>query len=135
LAGLGGIGRAEDAPVLAAYLEASSALLREVAAAALGRMGDAARGEIRKALRSRLPRTRALACIAAARSGEPSALLELKAAFRDKDEEVRRTALAALLAVQPPLRAERKAFKEEVTRLLSDQSPSVRLAARRALAD
>lgn len=135
LSGLGGIGRKEDAPALAAFLEDPSALLREASAAALGRMGDAARGEIRKALRSRLPRTRALAAAAAARSGEASALLELKAAFRDKDEEVRRTALAALLAVQNPLRGERKAFAGEVRRLLSDKAPSVRAAARRALAE
>ncbi len=98
-------------------------------------MGEAARADIRKALKSRLPRTRAMACIAAARSGDASVLLELKGAFRDKDEEVRRTALAALLAVQAPLRAERKAVKEEVARLLSDKSPSVQAAARRALAD
>ncbi|MBI5242934.1 MAG: HEAT repeat domain-containing protein [Elusimicrobia bacterium] len=134
LAALSAAGEAEYAEALAQFLEHPKALLRETAAAGLGRMGKASEKVLKRALASPSPRTRALAAVGASQASDPGVFALLRRAFEDRNEEVRRTALAGLLAVQAPLRPERKRFIEDL-RLLQegDPSPSVRLAARRAL--
>jgi HEAT repeat protein len=132
---LGQLGREPDAGLVAGFLKSDRAFLREAAAAALGKMGAAAAGEIRRCLRAREPRVRALAALAAAQSGSADVLPLLREAFHDRDAEVRRTAVAGLFAVQDPWRPRRKDFLPQLRRLeQTDADPQVRSAAGRAAA-
>jgi HEAT repeat protein len=132
---LGQHGREPDASRIARFFKDDRALLREAAAAALGKMGAAASGEIRRCLRSREPRVRALAALAAAQSGSAGALSLLRAAFHDPDAEVRRTAVAGLSVVQDPWRPRLKDFLPQLRRLEEiDSDIQVRSAAGRAAA-
>ena len=127
---LGQIGRNEDAPRVAVCLRHDTALVREAAAAALGKMGAAASEEIRRVLHAGDDRTRALAALAAAQSGSAEVLGLLAEAFQDRDPEVRRTAIAALSVIQAPLRPHRKDFLEQLRRLAAqDPVAEVRFAA------
>ena len=135
LCALSAAGDAEDAGRLSRFLEHPKALLRETAAAALGRMGASAAETLRRALGSSSPRTRALAAVGVSQTSDAAVLPLLAFALKDPDAGVRRSALAGLLAVQAPMRPERKAFSGELLRLaVEDPSPSVRAAASRALA-
>lgn len=127
---LGQLGRKEDAPRLAAFLEDDRALLRDAAAAALGKMGKAGAKELEKALASPKPRTRSWAALGFAQSSDAGVLSLLAKAFADADEGVRRSAVSALAAVQNPLKVESKKFAAAVSALAEkDPSPSVRAAA------
>jgi HEAT repeat protein len=134
LTALAQLGDAEDAPRLARFLGDGRALLREAAAAGLGRMGAAARGTVVRALSARSVRERALAALAAAQSSDPRTLDLLETAFADRDPAVRGAAVRGLNAVQGPLRAGRARFKPALGRLAaSDRDAGVRALAARAL--
>ena len=132
---LGQLGREPDAGRVASFLDSDRALLREAAAAALGKMGSAASGEIRRRLRAFEPRVRALAALAAAQSGSADVLPLLKEAFQDPEAEVRRTAVDGLSAVQDPWRPRRKDFLPQLRSLeATDADLQVRWAAGRMAA-
>lgn len=134
LTALAQLGDASDAPRVAAFLKDGRALLREAAAAGLGRMGGAGRGAVAAALSARTARVRSLAALAAGQSSDPEALGLLERAFADRDPSVRATALRALNAVQAPLRSRRAAFKPALRGLaVGDPDPAVRALAARAL--
>lgn len=134
LTALAQFGEASDAPRVAAFLRDGRALLREAAAAGLGRMGAAARDAIAAALSARTSRERSLAALAAGQSSDPETLALLERAFADRDPGVRATALRALNAVQAPLRSRRAAFKPALRGLaVGDPDPAVRALAARAL--
>lgn len=135
LSALGGIGAPKDAATLAAFWKDPTALLRDSVSASLGRMGQGAKEEIARGLKSSSPKIRALAALAAARSTSPEVLALLEGALSDKDEEVQRGALSALLAVQNPLRPERRALRPRLKVLSTRGSDAVRVAALRALGD
>jgi len=135
LIALGQMGREPDAGRVADFLRSDRALLREAAAAALGKMGSAAAGEIRRCLRAPEPRVRALAALAAAQSGSAEVLPLVREAFQDREADVRRTAVAGLFAVQGPWRPRRKDFLPQLRRLeATDADPRVRSTAGRAAA-
>lgn len=135
LTALGGIGEPRDAARLAAFWKDASALLRDSASASLGRMGAGAKNEIARGLKSGSPKIRVQAALAAARSSAPSVLALLEVALTDKEEGVQRSALAGLLAVQTPLRPERRFLRPRLKLLSTALSAAVRTAASRALAD
>ena len=88
-------------------------------------MGKAAQGAL-----GGEPSLRAMAAAAAAQSSEPAVFRLLSKALEDKDEGVRRTAIAGLFAAQVPIRPVRKEFAAALERLAaSDPSPGVRAAA------
>jgi HEAT repeat protein len=133
LLALGALGHPEDAPRIASFLGHDRALLREAAAAALGKMGAGAAGEIRSRLKAGSSRTRSLAALAAAQSSSPDALRLLAAAFADPEPRVRRTAIAGLFAVQSPLQPLRKEFLAVLRRLAqADPDAGIRFAAEQA---
>ncbi|HVO33446.1 MAG TPA: HEAT repeat domain-containing protein, partial [Elusimicrobiota bacterium] len=127
---LGQIGDAEDAPLIAAFFNRNSARLREAAAAALAKMGEASRGVLEEKLRADEPSVRAMAALACAESTDDEALRKLIAAFRDSEESVRITALTGLCQTLAPAARLRERFDNELTQLMaSDPSSSVRLLA------
>ena len=113
LAGLGHIGRPEDARLCARFLRHSSALVREEAAAALGRIGRPAFPELRKALRSPRPRDRMQAVLAADRTVAPELLGLIEAGLKDPNPQVRLESLAAVPQIQTPLSERRKRLLEK----------------------
>jgi hypothetical protein len=134
LTGLGLIGDGRDARLISRFLEHRSALLREAASAALGRMGEPARSELRRLRAEGSPRTRALAALSLSHCGEPGLLSELSAFLADSDAEVRRTAAAGVITLPRVLDEERKKYVPELRKLAeTDPSPAVRGAARAAL--
>ncbi|MBI3297140.1 MAG: hypothetical protein HYZ75_03180 [Elusimicrobia bacterium] len=135
LTALAQLGRPEDAGLVAARLSDPSAMLREAAAGGLGRMGVAALSEIARALAAPEPALRALGALAAAQSSDPAGLALLDGAFKDAEAAVRGTAVAALFAVQDPLKPRRKDFGPALRLLAAeDPDPVVRSAAARAMA-
>jgi HEAT repeat protein len=134
LISLGQLGGKEDAGRVASFLEDRHALLREAAAACLGKLGRAARGELKTALRSPSARTRGLAAVGAARSSDRGTLGLLARALDDQDEGVRRTAVSAVLSIPEPLRPVWKRLVKPLERLAAgDPSASVRAGAAYAL--
>jgi HEAT repeat protein len=132
---LGQLGREPDAGRVSGFLKSDRALLREAAASALGKMGAAAAGEVRRCLRAREPRVRALAALAAAQSGSADVLSLLSEAFQDREAEVRRAAVGGLFVVQDLWRPLRKDFLPQLRHLeATDADPRVRSAAGRAAA-
>ena len=130
LISLAQLGRAADSGRIAAFLDHPRALLREAAAAALGKLGADAEEALREASRSANPRTRALAALGRARSSEEAVLRKLSMAFSDPAPEVRLTAVSGLAAVQSPLSSLRREFAPDLARLAKeDPSASVRAAA------
>ncbi|MBI5200471.1 MAG: hypothetical protein HY925_02695 [Elusimicrobia bacterium] len=130
LIALGQLGRAKDAHTIASELEHHSALVREAAASALGRLGKGGESEIAAALSSSTAPVRAMAVLAAAGSTDPDVFHLLSRGFDDADEGVRLTAVTAPFAAQVPLTKYRKDF---VTALdvvsATDVSPAVRSSA------
>lgn len=132
-AALGGLGRAADARRIAARLGGGPT--REAAATGLAKLGSTARDAVARAMGSPDPGTRASACAAAAQSGDPGVLRLLARGLEDPDESVRLTAVAALSAVQAPLRGLLQELAPAVDGLAAgDPSPSVRHCAARAAA-
>lgn len=135
LTALGQLGRAKDAAVIRAGLVHDSAIVREAAAMALGRLGKAGGDAIRAELSSSTAAVRALAVIAAAQSSDPDVFRLLARGFSDPDDSVRRAAIAAPFAAQVPTTRLRKEFVAELERLASsDSSLEIRNAAAHAAA-
>lgn len=134
-AALGQVGEAEDAARLGAGLRDAAAVVRDAAAAGLGRLGAAGRPEILTRLADASPAVRRLAVLAAAQSADGGVADLLRRGFSDPDAGVRTAAAAALSAVQGPMAAAaRKAAAPELARLAAgDPSPSVRATAARQL--
>lgn len=132
--GLGLMGDGRDALLLASLLDHRSALMREAAAAALGRMGEPARSELQRLREKGSPMGRVLAALALTHCGEPGTLSELPAFLAHQDPEVRRTAAAAVLTLPPVLHEERKRYAPDLRKLAeSDPVPAVKAAAKKAL--
>ncbi|MBI4423811.1 MAG: hypothetical protein HY554_08795, partial [Elusimicrobia bacterium] len=130
LAGLGHIGRPQDARRVAAGLEHPAAAVREAAAAGLARMGKAGEGGILWALGSSSAPLRALGALAAAQSYDLEMFRLLGRGLEDPDASVRQTAMAALVAAQPHLHPARKEFAPRLERLAAqDPSPEARATA------
>jgi HEAT repeat protein len=116
-------------------LRDESGTVREAAAAALGRMGAPGLPALSRQLDAKDPALRALAVAGLAQSPEPRAAELLARAFKDEDEGVRLTAIAAPAAFQPDLAAAKAGLRPELQRLSrEDPSDSVRAAALSALA-
>ncbi|MBI5208817.1 MAG: HEAT repeat domain-containing protein [Elusimicrobia bacterium] len=130
LVSLGLLGRPQDAPAIAAFLQNVSAILREAAAHALARMGPAGRPAIEAALASKTSRLREAACKAAGQSSDGDALMLLGRCLQDRQSRVRAAGAAALGSVQGTLQARKKALRPSLRKLAeSDPFPSVRAAA------
>jgi HEAT repeat protein len=125
---LGQIGNSSDASFVAPYMLAKSGRVREMAAVALGRMGEAGLHELNK-LFSSMPtaRTTVMAALAHSTAGKSSTLL-LKG-LEDPNPDVRLQALSVFGALPPVLEADRPALVRRAKKILRDETdPSVQLA-------
>lgn len=135
LLALGGLQNADDAAVLGDALESATAMRREAAANALGRLGPAGRREIALRLGSADSKARALAALAAAQSWDEDAMLLLRKALGDRDASVRSAAVAGLGAVQATLvKSKEKLLPDLRTLASSDPDAGVRASAALAIA-
>lgn len=130
LLGLAQMGREEDAERVASFLRHPQSLLRDGAAAGLGKMGLAAFKALDKALASPRARERSLAALAVSQTSRAEILALLPRAFADRDPAVRLAAVTGLFAFQNVHAERRNDFYKTLQSMAEkDPSPSVRASA------
>jgi HEAT repeat protein len=112
LLGLGKVGRTEDAGRISDYLDHSSALVREEASAALGRLGRGALSQIRSKAASPSEPLRLQALLSACKTTDADPLEILEAALKSPSILEAQTAWAVLEQLQSQVSAPQKKMRD-----------------------
>jgi HEAT repeat protein len=112
LLGLGKVGRTEDAGRITDYLDHSSALVREEASAALGRLGRGALSQIRSKAASPSEPLRIQALLSACKTTDTDPLEILEAALKSPSILEAQTAWAVLEQLQSQVSAPQKKMRD-----------------------
>ncbi len=127
--GLGQIANGDDAKLLEPLLRHENTRVRESAAVALARMGDAGLPVLQRALESSEPRDRALALAGMTQSATVKSLALVEKALNDENPNVRLTAVAVIDNLPEILKPKRAGVVARVKKEIpSETDPDVRLA-------